>query len=672
MSLRQSSNYVWSVADVIGHGATGCVYIARSKKDGKPYAAKVFMMSVQMRSSQIRMRETALLRKLQHENVVTLVAEEAEVGSKATVLIMELCDSSLYHILELPENYYGLSEDEFKCVLQDVASGMKYLREHNVVHRDVKPGNILRKRSSTGGSIYKLTDFGAARQLNNADQSFMSIYGTEEYLHPDVYEKAVMKNFSNKKFTAAVDLWSMGVTFYHAATGQLPFRPYGGRQNKDTMFEIISRKGPKIISGIQRSNGGRIEYDDDLPEETRISKGLKVLLRPVLQELLETSGEGLEDLISFEQFHKKVEDIASRQVVDVFALGSSTFHKIYMKKDEQFEDLKKSIATHTDVKEEEQLLFLANDEFNPSQNTPLHGFPKISRENPLIVIGGRSTPHAQLYQRKITNLPKIPTGKARSDNDIDILKIYASMCFVYQFSAEELYHTAVAIQLAFDTTSSIINTRLKQTKELHKSLDRRKMLIDQVVFRANKELFDMKTAQHPTVNGVQSDSYLPDNQFGEDVVECLRRGSQRGKVVVEEREVVGEERQQISDCINTVKERVESLSIVRRDLHLKFDNWFLSVKNRLQDLGKIGYTLAAAESNDFEKIACHVIDQISAEKMRLFVERNRNPDSGLVQIEAEVSSLERILRDVVVLVEEGDQKLMSSKEIFEELSTCGS
>ena len=90
-------------------------------------------------------------------------------------------------------------------------------------------------------------------------------------------------------------------------------------------FEIISRKGPKIISGIQRSNGGRIEYDDDLPEETRISKGLKILLRPVLQELLETSGEGLEDLISFEQFHKKVEDIASRQVVQSFLLVCVNF-----------------------------------------------------------------------------------------------------------------------------------------------------------------------------------------------------------------------------------------------------------------------------------------------------------------------------------------------------------
>ena len=79
-------------------------------------------------------------------------------------------------------------------------------------------------------------------------------------------------------------------------------------------FEIISKKGPKVISGIQRANGGRIEYDDDLPEETRISKGLKILLRPILQELLETTGEGLENLITFDQFYSRVEAIVAKKV----------------------------------------------------------------------------------------------------------------------------------------------------------------------------------------------------------------------------------------------------------------------------------------------------------------------------------------------------------------------
>lgn len=62
-----------------------------------------------------------------------------------------------------------------------LAHGMNHLRENGVVHRDIKPGNIMRQVGEDGRSVYKLTDFGAARELED-DEKFVSIYGTEEYL----------------------------------------------------------------------------------------------------------------------------------------------------------------------------------------------------------------------------------------------------------------------------------------------------------------------------------------------------------------------------------------------------------------------------------------------------------------------------------------------------------
>ena len=64
------------------------------------------------------------------------------------------------------------------------ADGMSELHRLNIVHRDIKPNNILLQILPTGEHVYKLSDFGAAREVAVEDEQFMSICGTEEYLFP--------------------------------------------------------------------------------------------------------------------------------------------------------------------------------------------------------------------------------------------------------------------------------------------------------------------------------------------------------------------------------------------------------------------------------------------------------------------------------------------------------
>ena len=100
--------------------------------------------------------------------------------------------------------------------------------------RDLKPGNIMKFIKDDGTIVYKLTDFGAARELQD-DQQFVSLYGTEEYLHPDMYERAVLRKPVGKTFGATVDLWSIGVTLYHVATGERGLRNHSNREQLAVM-----------------------------------------------------------------------------------------------------------------------------------------------------------------------------------------------------------------------------------------------------------------------------------------------------------------------------------------------------------------------------------------------------------------------------------------------------
>ncbi|XP_017465711.1 PREDICTED: serine/threonine-protein kinase TBK1 [Rhagoletis zephyria] len=423
--LRGSLNYVWCTTSVLGKGATGSVFQGVNKNTGESVAVKTFNPYSHLRPPDVQMREFEALKKLHHENIVKLLAIEEDQEGRGKVIVMELCTGgSLFNILDDPENSYGLPENEFLLVLEHLCAGMKHLRDNNLVHRDLKPGNIMKFISEDGQTIYKLTDFGAARELDD-NQAFVSLYGTEEYLHPDMYERAVLRKQINRSFTANVDLWSIGVTLYHVATGNLPFRPFGGRKNRETMHQITTKKASGVISGSQLSENGPIEWSTTLPSYCHLSEGIKTLVTPLLAGLLEKNRE---KTWSFDQFFQEVTLILRKTVLHVFFTNRTSSVEVFLEPDEQIEHFRERIFLQTEVPIEKQILLFNNEhlERKVTSGTISKAFPNTTTDTPIFLYSNDDN-NVQLPQQ--FDLPKFPVfpNNVSVENDASLAKTACSV-----------------------------------------------------------------------------------------------------------------------------------------------------------------------------------------------------------------------------------------------------
>ncbi|OQR71259.1 serine/threonine-protein kinase TBK1-like [Tropilaelaps mercedesae] len=388
--LRGSPSYVWSTGCILGRGATATVYQGVNKKTGDLVAVKTFNKISLDRPLNVQMREFDVLKKVNHENIVKLIAIEEDLESASKVLVMELCTGgSLFSILDDPLNSYGLEEEEFLLVLKDLTAGMKHLRDNSIIHRDLKPGNIMKYVAENGRSIYKLTDFGAARELEE-DQQFMSLYGTEEYLHPAMYERAVLRKHGDQRFSSNVDLWSIGVTLYHVATGNLPFRPYGGRRNREVMHYITTKKDSGVISGVQRDHTtSSIEWSRDLPKSCLLSTGLRRLLVPILAGLMECDSA---KMWSFDKFFNETTKILAAKRVHLFYMNDCREFVLCLQNSVKPAKLMADITEHvfkqTGVLGKNQLMLFENQPLDQFINDSGAGLPETTLTKPVFLFNG--------------------------------------------------------------------------------------------------------------------------------------------------------------------------------------------------------------------------------------------------------------------------------------------
>ncbi|CAO3647582.1 unnamed protein product [Cunninghamella blakesleeana] len=203
----------------------------------------------------------------------------------------------------------GLPEETVRHFLKQLASALQFLRSQNLVHRDIKPQNLLlvspKKSSSTESNnnnnelpTLQVADFGFARFLPNASLAD-TLCGSPLYMGPEI--------LSYKKYDAKADLWSVGAVLYEMMTGKSPFR---------------AQNHLELLKKIQ-DNNDKIQFPDEKTGESLMGEDLKDLVRKLLKK-------DPVERISFEEFfnhhaiHNSQHYHPQQQPIDIISIKPTT------------------------------------------------------------------------------------------------------------------------------------------------------------------------------------------------------------------------------------------------------------------------------------------------------------------------------------------------------------
>ncbi|HKS05893.1 MAG TPA: protein kinase [Gemmatimonadaceae bacterium] len=199
----------------IGRGGMGVVYRARDLKLKRTVAIKVLPPELGFRA-EIRtrfLREAETAAQLSHPNIVPIYSVDEKDG--IVFFVMSLIEGqNLAHWIH---DHGAMEPERARRLLRDVADALAYAHAQGVVHRDVKPDNILLDKSSGRPMV---TDFGIARAITEGADSRLTAtgiaIGTPAYMSPE-------QSAGDKQIDGRSDLYSLGVVAYQVLSGDLPF-----------------------------------------------------------------------------------------------------------------------------------------------------------------------------------------------------------------------------------------------------------------------------------------------------------------------------------------------------------------------------------------------------------------------------------------------------------------
>ncbi len=256
----------------IGRGGMGIVYHATDRRLKRAVAVKVLPPDLAFRAD-IRTRflhEAETAAQLTHPNIVPIYSVDEREG--LVYFVMAFVDGQTL-AQRLKDAAGPLGVDETRRILRQIASALAYAHAHGVIHRDIKPDNIL---LASGGQVM-VTDFGIARAVTAGMDSRLTatgvVIGTPAYMSPE-------QCAGDKEIDGRSDLYSLGVLAYQMLSGTLPFT---GTSSASILVKQISQpppplspRAPWVPAGLAAATMRLLAKDpnDRFPDATAFLKAL--------------------------------------------------------------------------------------------------------------------------------------------------------------------------------------------------------------------------------------------------------------------------------------------------------------------------------------------------------------------------------------------------------------
>jgi len=302
-SARDDFGSKYDIIREIGKGGFSTVYQTKDRRTGKDYAVKIVdlrPLRLRERFNPLRLRrEVDIMKRLHHPNIIQFV--DVFEDNDNLMMVMEYCPGQELFDVILDRKFFH--EEDARPIFVQIARALYYLHSLNILHRDVKPENVLVSSipDAQGNIVAKLLDFGLSKNAGNGSAA-KTFVGTPCYVAPEV--EYTSKGLGGT-YSFPADCWSLGALLYVMLVARFP------EFEQDSSGKIVVKLSPSLWGSVSSEAKDLIRSLMNTNPAARLTMG-STLMHPWLKQYRATQEELSRVAVSSYDLSRKLQEEETR------------------------------------------------------------------------------------------------------------------------------------------------------------------------------------------------------------------------------------------------------------------------------------------------------------------------------------------------------------------------